>query len=536
MTSFLRTKKIPVGESVQEILEIGTNIDSTFPSMFWLFMGAPRHSAKTCAGERVAQIYRRTGAKIIYVCDQKDEIEPAFSMFEPEAEYHKNEMKFRNEQPETFNVRINHPYTQNIPNRREPETNYFSLPIKSALQDNMIKFILEDERENTAFNLLKMSVNDLKSTEGLFALAHNLRKNADKSETYSVFMTEEAGTGIQFAKDMEMKLTNLFMDDYILMPESHPDNLDMKRILKDKDVVDVFTTRHFAKSEKKKDLITFYLLEEIQANKQFIPKEGLSVVVQEIKDLCPQKPMGYKMIFINTFNSLITKCGSSKLGVIADTQSESGTNSKLMTLFNQKFAGKTLSNSDLHNYATNFKFSKDCIDMIKKLNLGEFIRVDKSGDNSYAKFAMPCFMHHEEGVSFDKIYEKHFPEKMKSYSHIVGLIKEHIYEQRMHFKGIIDTKKSREIEQMQRKLKESQRKQDDSEKVKLLKEELAEKKAREKDERDRKVLELHKDYPLLKSRKLSELLKDKYAISLSHTKISQILNDSKKDGHTGAGN
>jgi hypothetical protein len=535
MTSFLRTKKIPMGELVSETLEVVPNIDGTFPSMFWLFMGAPRHSAKTCAGERVAQIYKRTGAKIIFVCDQKDELEPAFSMFEPEAEYHKRIMEFNQESPETFNVRINHPFTTNIPNRKEPETNYFSIPIRSGLHDNMIKFILEDDRENTAFNLLKKSVNDLKNNEGLFALIHNLKRNSAKSESYSFFMTEDSGTGTQFAKEIELKLENLFVENYFLMPESSPTNIDIKRMLKDKDVVDVFTTRHFGKNSKVKDFITFYLLEEIQANKKFIPKEGILLVMQEIKDLCPQKPSGYKVIFINTFNSLMTKCGSSKLGVIADTQSESGTNRDLMPLLNMKFVGKTLSNSDQHNYATNFKFSKDCIEQIKKLELGEFIRVDKSNDNTKIKFAMPCFMHHEEGVSFDKVYERKFPEKMKSYYYIVDGIRQHIYEQRMHYKEINDLKKAKVVDEMQKKLKETQRKQGDSEKVEKLKEELAEKKRSEREDRDKKVLELHVSYPNLKSRGLSELLKEKYGISLSHTKVNQILNESKDDGHTGVG-
>lgn len=524
--------------------------DGRFSSMFISFIGMPRWSGKTFSSEKVIERFIRAGTKVIEISDQKDTVEAGFMQFPPEAEFHKRLLNAHSFKPVEFHkicpecrkkikfryakcpecsyefkdednlkvpeieVRVNHPYTKNIPNKKEPETNYYTLSIKKALQDDEIKFILEDDRESTVFNMIKMAVNSLKRDEGLFKLMHRIDHSKGSNEIdYELFCTaDDSKPDKKISRDIKQRFYNLFMQNYCLFPDNYDKNLDIRKILKDTSKVDIFITRRLGKNKKEKEFHTFHLINEIFRNKDFIPKQGLLINMKEISDLCPKKLTGYKMIFVDSFSRVFRIAGSSRISVIADCQTQSLTSKEVMNLFTQKFVGKTLSSPDLKDYASVYKLDSYKIGEIKRLQRGEFIDIGEDSNKKPIIFFPPPFMHHEEAYHYDDMFRKHFPHRMHNYHHIVEEIGKHIGDQRNYFEKIEKAKIMRKKEKLDRKIKEAKRKGAEKEKIESEKERKRELKKLEDERYDNALRKLVIKYPNMKNPDLVKMMYEEKGI------------------------
>lgn len=511
-------------------------------SSYFLFTGVPRMAGKSLAGERVIQSYIESGAKVIAIADQKDDVELAYMSFPAQAEYHLAKLHNQNEQPKGYDVRVNHPFTLDIPNKDEAECNYFTMSIKSGLYDNEIKYILESKEEDSYFNLIKSAVADLKNTEGIYQLMQNVDRKIKRKmlkvgkeeiamPDEDMFMVEGTSSGNRQVRDeIVLNFKNMFSHHFFMMPENYKRNLDMRKILKDTSKIDVFTTRHIKGERKVKDFITFWLMNEIARNKDFIPKKGLLIVLQEIKDLCPKRPSGYEEIFVDTFRDMLTLHGSARISVIADTQSMYMTNGAVIGLFNEIFWGKTLSSTDLKEIYANYKMPRETVNLLQMLDRGEFI------PNRYARmggryaFFLPTFMHHEEGLHFDQVFEEHFPERMHNYYDFVKEIRKYNNEEREKVKAVIDEKIRKRKEEIQAEMKEKRKSEEMEEEVVKLKKEKADLTKTGKEARNQYIVEMKLKYPKFGNRKIADRLLEEKGIKVSWMTVNNVL---KKNANKG---
>src|SRR3990167_8416765 len=93
---------------------------------------------KSTATECITEEKHNSGYQVICPFDPKEELEYAFAMFPPEANYHVNELKRIAKPVQTKPVKIYHPFTFNLPKNKELyPMEIFTIPITDLKREEI---------------------------------------------------------------------------------------------------------------------------------------------------------------------------------------------------------------------------------------------------------------------------------------------------------------------------------------------------------------------------------------------------------------
>ena len=96
---------------------------------------------KGLAMEGIAEKFYKAGYIVLCIADPKDELELAYSMFEPKERYHLDHLRKIGKRPEAKKVKIYHPFTFNLQvNKSFPDINFYTISLKD-LGEAEFKFL-----------------------------------------------------------------------------------------------------------------------------------------------------------------------------------------------------------------------------------------------------------------------------------------------------------------------------------------------------------------------------------------------------------
>ena len=493
-------------------------------------------TGKTVFTNRLIRLFLKCGYKVIVVADVKKDkgcLESAFLQFPVTEGYHKRALINQREKVEIYPVRVYHPFTFKIPSGKIPETNFFTISIKTISEEE-IKFLLEiEDTKSVSFRMLFNAINNLKEKEGTIHLLHNLRDMIErkKSNIYGMEISSADPDRYYLKGVSSGQITNVdelasilpFENHFYIMQDDFRLNLDIARIMNDRETVSVFTTRYIKDSIKQDDFVTFWLMNQIEKNIEKC-KYPLLVVFPEIKVLCPKKSKGHKIILKNTFSRFLSTIRNSNCSSISNTQIYSQTDETLANLFNKVYFGRVSAMNEIGFLSKEGKIGTEVIGEIRFLNRGEFISLsdmEEQKEGGTLRVYLPPFANNEEHNYYDSLFKRYFPERMENYDHLKKEITDNKREEIEHFKKISEVRSERDKQAILSKIKEKEKILKEKEEIELLKQKKKEVDSMRTEERDRLIIELSNKG--LSSRKISIEMLNKYGVKISHMAISNII-------------
>jgi len=202
-----------------------------------------------------------------------------------------------------------------------------------------------------------------------------------------------------------------FRNDGFITPNHYELNLDIKKMMAERDVIDIFSTRYL-KKDKQKDFIVLWLLDNILNNLEEV-KVPIVIVLDELKELCG-KEKGSKEILNIEISKALKMVGSKNTVILGDTQSLEEVNSAVVSGFTKYAIGTINSGPELKYIIKNLGFGRMDLIKLKRCPTGYFYLANKFSHGPM-KVDMPTHMHREQGYYFDVIFKNTFPDKMIDY-------------------------------------------------------------------------------------------------------------------------
>jgi type IV secretory pathway VirB4 component len=219
------------------------------------------------------------------------------------------------------------------------------------------------------------------------ALIMNTLAGLDRTETFFDFLQvlvektkkrqEPAFTELSEGKSYHAGIIkskfSLFAEYGILAPENYSYNLDIERMLKQPDIVEVFSTR-LVKDKKIRDLLVMYLMKELR--KYAIKYRRPTVLVlDELADLCPAKSENYKKVLSNFIGTFLKTMRNMNISVIGLAQDINDIYETVQNGFTQICLGALSSGNARKYYAERFGLSKGELDLLMQAPRGTFIAI-----------------------------------------------------------------------------------------------------------------------------------------------------------------
>lgn len=391
-------------------------------------------SGKTVAEEEYVRYFYEHGYTIISLSDVKDGLEFGFTAFEPNANYHIRQLNMFGAPKHAQPVKIYHPFTFNIPTDKLPEINFYGINIKNLTEIDL-KFLAESNENKRSIQIIMETIQKLKNDEGIHHLVFKAEEqtesiiNANKSgikyrsdKADDFFTKTKIGTE-KTASEM-VAYFKPFIKDYSLLPAKNPYSLDIKDIMNDQEHYHIFTTKWIT-SRREKAFYILHLLQELVNNEQYA-KHPICIVIEEIRFLCPSSSEGFIPFLSEEIKSTMTRMRNMGKGyaMISTTQVYRDVHPAVVDSFNETVLGKISSFKELEFIAKALKMSSTDMSTIKNLDVGEFAVYTKESNSeektlNKVRYFMPPHAHKEQSYSFFEVWEKTYPERMKSYSDLI---------------------------------------------------------------------------------------------------------------------
>ena len=413
---------------------------------------------KSLCEEGIVNAYYDAGFCIIYLGDGfKGEEEIAFAMFEPEARFHLEMLKREGKPIKKVPVKLYHPYSFNVPNINLPDYNFFTIPVKSLIRRDF-SMMAETSSDSDTIRILMQASANLTKEAGIYELLHNIQDlikgkkkyNSVSGSSSSFFLSVTAGT----SKSMQ-DISNLFQpfkQDYFLVKENCPYNLDFKNILSDNESIHFFSTKYI-KDAKMKEFVLLVILNKILEYKDYA-KSPVCIVIPEIRKLCPDHAVGYQKYLSEAIKealSTMRSIGAGGFASILSSQSWSDTDQSVRDSHSVTLLGK-INISDIEKISKILTYKKDLREQLANPpGLNSWLIIGRESEGFWHWF-FPSWGHAEPEFQFDKMFKKYYPEKMKK-PEIIEAMKKMLYEEEEKFK--IKSKKEEELERkrLEEKLK-----------------------------------------------------------------------------------
>jgi hypothetical protein len=445
----------------------------------------------TMNAEQIVNLYYRNGYTVISLSDVKDGVEFGFSMFRPTAPYHLAKLNQFGCPIETIPTKIYHPFSFDLPkNEKLPDFNIYTLNIKT-IGRNDIGFLAETKENKRSIQILLDTIQKLGKEEGIHHLIFkaeeqteslaNLTKGTIKyrSDNPDDFFTRTK-IGTEKTSGEMNAYFKPFIHNYAITPSDCPLNINIKEIMNDQKHYHIFTTK-WIKDRRLKAFFIIHLLTQILENETFA-KFPICIYLEEIRFLTPNDNEGFTSFLAEELKNTMTRMRNMGKGyaIVSTTQVYRDVHTSVLDSFNENIFGKISSLKELEFIGKALKLPTQDVNLIKSLEIGEFIiraKASYEDDASLQKVKMylPPHAHKEGRYSFFEFYEHHYPELMRTFQ------KEHQIIQAIKDRVIQSTSELKEKENIHKKAVAQEEKEKKAENYTKYVEELRKKIQSEKD-------------------------------------------------------
>ena len=466
---------------------------------------------KGLAGAGIAEAFYNEGYTVIVLADPKDEIEYGHAMFEPEAQYHLNELNRFGIKSKAIPTKIYHPFTFQLPkNILIPDYNIFTIPIKDLTAEEF-SLLAETEHQKEVVRLMLDACKEISDNAGLHTFLNKVQelvKGKRKGKTIKVSppFYLEATSGTQKSITEISSLIKPFYRDYFLSSKNNPMNINFKEILNDNKHYHVFCSYYipYRNNRKVRDFLVLSLVSQIILNAKHKRKPTL-LIIPEISNQMPERPEGHQKYLAESMRRLITTCRSQGKGgfsTISDNQTladmdQSYANSSSFILW-----GKIVGARDINMITKNYGLKQSIREkLLHPTAKNSFTLMEEKEEEFYIRF--PSHMWAEEDTTFNDLFREKFRDKMKFVNNEIELMDKFRKDEEEKFRN----KAKRREEELKEFTKEKEERKEGSsaEKKADVKIEKAKKKE-EKVKKDLKKLiyEEKLENPEISNRKLGE--------------------------------
>ena len=387
---------------------------------------------KTFLSEKLLECYYNMGYTIICLADPKDEVELGFSMFKAEGE-HLKKLREKGFETEEKPVKIYHPFTFNIPKRKLPEFNLYTLSLKDLGKEEW-KLMLEKDYEDDNMRNIVNATQNISNNDGIYSFVNYISERIEGKRIGKMlrpdpnnFWLQATGGTAKTTGDIG-NIFQPFKKDYFLAPHNSPLNINWEELINDNKHYHVFTTK-WIDDKKLQNFITAVILNKVIKTSKDHAKYPILFYFPDIKNLTPFKPRGDKYFLAQNIKDSLAMTRSSGRGMVSimDSQNYFGIDEEVRNSATETYFGKLGGLSDVDRISKSRGYSSKIRDMLfkgmeNKRGVRGFLKLGKERITMFPFF--PLSMHKEEYYNFIEMYEKHFPDKMKSYADLVKLMDE----------------------------------------------------------------------------------------------------------------
>ncbi len=384
---------------------------------------------KTVFSEKIVELHRSMGYKIIYVFDPKDDCEAAFMGLKPIYKKHIARLHLQGQDPdrEPYKVRVNHPISRSvrtIPFNQIPETNFFTIPINSFTDDD-IKFLLEDFGEDEKYALFENVLAMLTPQDSAYHFRLKMKMSRERQDIMLKHKNmvkddfDSLDDGSYGKIDRADRINNIlkpFVNDGFITPGDYHLNIDIPKILNDRDVIDIFSCRYLKKG-KEKAFVGFWVLDKIF---RALPKAKYPVLIvfPELRRITPRHPKGYERILSKKIADLLKTVRSLNCSVVADAQAVSMVDEDVINSFVEKAYGRLAAGAETSYYYKTERMPSIQVEALKRCDRGQFI-ISSLVKEGLWNVDLPTHLHSEEEIKYDTVFRQQYPERMYTYKPLV---------------------------------------------------------------------------------------------------------------------
>lgn len=452
---------------------------------------------KTALSERILQDLWKKGYIVIILTHKPHKMfESCFCLFDPFRKYHLDILKKQGSTPQKMSMKIYAPFTFNLKEYNKlnnlPNIKFFTIPLTSLGEDE-ISLIFENNSKSDEVKLAKRVIDGMKGNEGLFDFMYKCHKELERipSDILKRIKVPRVGKRDDFFLDIPtsgskntissiMSYMHPFQKDYFIANEDPEMNLDFKEILSNQKDWHYLCTGFFSYSKNKYVSVIWFLnniLKNIQYSKHpivfYIP-EGKIFLPQNSDERYIIKSTEILMKMLSGIRNIGKGCSS-----ITDTQNLYGVMEDYRECMSVEFYSK-LSNDDIESLSKTQGLKSDTKRALTSMRKGQFI-VKGDEDNRIFTCLMPSFAHADEGVDFDKLYEKYYPDQITNYSPLIKEMDKKFIEEQKNARERIDVDVKQERENINREVISRAKEDKSREKLTEAKQTIRDQKLTEKD-------------------------------------------------------
>lgn len=477
-----------------------------------LIMSDPGHG-KTTLLESMINSFIDAGGIVIVIHDPKKKVELGFCQFNPEDiyDYHQEMLDYYGIKSKRIKVKVWHPLTVNIPNKKIPEMQFFSFPLSSITTEDII-FLLESDQDKSNRELLTIAFSQLKKTDTIYEIMQKInaqmkRKELEKGNKFIPLpdptrfglLGVKVGTTI---KELNKIYTSLqdWKQNPIWQPETSIYTFDPKLVFQSEIKLHIFSTQ-FIQNEKTDCFVTKKLLDYIvKTKKLYFQKGNVLIINDESLSKFSEEDSGifYKQQLAKQYSVMLTRENRNNgISSATATHSLGSLNKTLLASnpFNWLIIGKTMAKKDREALRDYYRFTSEHMDTLSKLEKNQWMTFQfpsipqDMSQNEGLRTIPPPFRHCEETEDYFTIFAKEYPERMVNYHFISEELKKNMEE--------IESQIGKEAVKYTQEVVDKIEKQDEEKKQKeIVKEQKREEKVAEiqaKEKTEEEKLKLQKD-------------------------------------------
>lgn len=420
---------------------------------------------KGLAAESLIEEYHRAGYVVMCLADPKKEWEMGYAQFLPKERYHLSHLKKIGKLPEKKQVKLYHPFTFALDQKKYPEINFYTISLK-MLGRKEWSMIAETGLESDTIRLLLNASANIGDSDGLYGFLHYLEGiilgKVDSKKTYrdpkNFLLRTRSGTS-KGIKDISNYLQP-FKKDYFLAPQNSDFNLDWKTILTDQKHYHVFNS-YWIKDDKIREFCILYLFNKIIENKAFA-KKPILVFIPEIRSLTPFNPEGYKKFLavgIKENLSMMRSMGKG-MSAILDSQVYSDVDEAVRNSATVTMLGELGGIGDAEKVGKALRYAKSLKMQLTKMEYpNSYLLVGDEGLSGFTPW-FPSHGHCEPEYSFFEQYngDEDCSKKVRSYGKLIETMKKQFIKEEEKFKDKIKKQIKEEKEKNEAKRKSEEKK------------------------------------------------------------------------------
>lgn len=519
----------------RDYLRLKNNYGEVLP--FQLQIYAMSGHGKGLATESIIEEWRsQTGGIVLSIADPKAEAELSFVQYEPTAKYHVQALQRDGKPVKTYNCKMYHPFTFNIPKGYLPEINFFTIPINSLGRSEW-SILAETPSDSDTIRMLMTTAESLPRNDGLIQFLLEIERRVEGKKLKGKRVRDMKNFGLRVGSATAKSITDIsqllysFKNNYFLRKQSCPYALDWKTILQDHENYHVFLSM-WVKDEKIKQFMVLHLLEKILENRHHA-KRPILIVMPELKYLCPRNPEGYKKFLSYAITDSLSRMRSMGRGIssIGDSQSWGLLDDKIKDASTRTLFGQ-LGTGDQTDVCKSLNYRRDIREKLQNMpNNAYFIY----GEESYGTFRifLPSHAHKEPHDNWIEKYKEHYKQKTRMYDDMVEYMRNEYAEEEKELKELITREREQEKKEEEAKAREEQALKE-GRKVEVKKEPEVDK---DKERLMRLCWEMKQDMTLPTREKTDRRIAVKYGLSPKTAKryymeYAEVLEKRKNEGKT----